>query len=86
MILLSDYINGSEERNNIRAKMTQCFDGVSVHGLPMLSIPDGEDVDYPFLNGRFKDGLAAIANSMIQRLVTPRLEIRTILITKLTML
>ena len=38
----------------------------------MLSIPDGESVDYPFLNGRFKDGLAAISNSIAQRLDTPR--------------
>ena len=67
-----DYIPGSEERNNIRAKMTECFDGINVHGLPMLSIPEGEDVDYPFLNGRFKDGLAAIVNSIIQRFPTPR--------------
>ncbi len=67
-----DFIEGSEERNQIRAKMTQCFDGISVHGLPMLSIPDGEDVDYPYLNGRFKDGLAAITNSIIERLQTPR--------------
>ena len=52
--------------------MTECFDGINVHGLPMLSIPEGEDVDYPFLNGRFKDGLAAIVNSIIQRFPTPR--------------
>ena len=38
----------------------------------MLSIPEGESVDYPFLNGRFKDGLAAISNSIAQRLDTPR--------------
>ena len=52
--------------------MRQCFEGINVHGLPMLSIPDGEGVDYPFLNGRFKDGLAAISNSIAQRLDTPR--------------
>lgn len=53
--------------------MRQCFDSVTVHGLPMLSIPDGESVDYPFLNGRFKDGLDAISNSIVQRLNTPRI-------------
>jgi len=68
-----DYIDGYEERNQIREKMRQCFEGINVHGLPMLSIPDGESVDYPFLNGRFKDGLAAISNSIVQRLDTPRL-------------
>lgn len=52
--------------------MRQCFEGINVHGLPMLSIPEGESVDYPFLNGRFKDGLAAISNSIAQRLDTPR--------------
>ena len=72
VFFFKDYIPGSEERNNIRAKMTECFDGINVHGLPMLSIPEGEDVDYPFLNGRFKDGLAAIVNSIIQRFPTPR--------------
>jgi hypothetical protein len=67
-----DYIDGSEERNQIRSKMQQCFDGISVHGLPLLSIPDGEDVDYRYLNGRFKDGLATIANSIVERLATPK--------------
>ena len=67
-----DYIPGSDKRNNIRTKINQCFDGIGVHGLPMLSIPEGEDVDYPYLSGRFKDGLAAMAASIIQRLPTPR--------------
>ena len=52
--------------------MTQCFEGINVHGLPMLSIPDGESVDYPYLSGRFKDGLTAISNTIVQRLNTPR--------------
>ena len=38
----------------------------------MLSIPEGENVDYEYLSGRFKDGLAAISNSIVQRLSTPR--------------
>ena len=54
LIFLKDYIDGYEERNQIREKMRQCFEGINVHGLPMLSIPEGESVDYPFLNGRFK--------------------------------
>ena len=53
--------------------MRQCFEGINVHGLPMLSIPEGESVDYPFLNGRFKDGIAAISNSIVQRLDSPRM-------------
>ena len=69
---LLDYIPGSEKRNDIRSKINQCFDGIGVHGLPMLSIPEGEDVDYPYLSGRFKDGLAALASSIIQRLPAPR--------------
>ena len=72
MIFL-DYIPGSGDRNAIRTKINQCFDGIGVHGLPMLSIPEGEDVDYPYLSGRFKDGLASIAGSIIQRLPTPRI-------------
>ena len=67
-----DYIPGSDKRNDIRTKINQCFDGIGVHGLPMLSIPDGEDVDYPYLSGRFKDGLASLASSIIQRLPAPR--------------
>ena len=49
-----DYIDGYEERNQIREKIRQCFEGINVHGLPMLSIPEGESVDYQWLNGRFK--------------------------------
>ena len=71
-IVILDYIPGSEKRNDIRSKINQCFDGIGVHGLPMLSIPEGEDVDYPYLSGRFKDGLAALASSIIQRLPSPR--------------
>ena len=67
-----DYIEGSEERNQIREKMKQCFQDIAVHGLPLLSVPEGEEIDYPFLNGRFKDGLAAISNSIVERLSTPR--------------
>ena len=42
-LLFLDYIDGYEERNRIRAKITQCFESINVHGLPMLSIPDGEE-------------------------------------------
>ena len=41
--------------------------------MPLISIPDGEDVDYEFLNGRFKEGLAAISNSIVKILNTPRI-------------
>ena len=68
-----DYIDGSKERNEIRQKLQQCFDGVTVHGLPSLTIPPGEGVDYPLLDGRFKDGLGKIAQSIMQRGDTPKI-------------
>ena len=71
-ILTLDYVDGYEERNLIRDKMNQCFNGIEAHGLPVLSIPPGEDVDYPYLNQRFQNGLASIANSMVTKLPTPK--------------
>ena len=68
-----DYIDGALERNKIRQQLLECFDGVSVHGLPTLTnIPPGESIDYPYLDGRFKDGLGHIANSVLERVGTPR--------------
>ena len=68
-----DYIEGSTERNEIRKKLQECFDGVTVHGLPSLTVPPGQDVDYPILDGRFKDGLGKIAQSIMQRADAPRI-------------
>ena len=46
---------------------------MSVHGLPTLTnIPPGESIDYPYLDGRFKDGLGHIASSVLERVGTPR--------------
>ena len=53
----------SQERNDIRDKMTQCFDGISVHGLPDMG--PGQEVDYPLLDERFKTGLASMANTIL---------------------
>ncbi len=69
----SDYNQESEERNQIRAKMTQCFEGISVVGLPLLTdIPSGKGVDYPYLNQRFKEGLATITEIILAKLPVPR--------------
>ena len=62
---------GSQERNEIREKMKQCFDGISVHGLPRVSIPDGEELDYPLLDERFRTGLASMANTILEKSPTP---------------
>ena len=57
----------------IRNKIVQCFDGIGVHGLPMLSLPpEADGVDYPFLSDRFKTSLVSIVESIIERLSTPR--------------
>ncbi len=73
MLFLPDFIEGSEERNQIRDKIRQCFDGVSVHGLPYLrDIPEGEGVDYPYLSERFQQGLAAISNTIVEKLPVPK--------------
>jgi hypothetical protein len=53
--------------------MVQCFDGIGFHGLPMLSLPpEAEGVDYPYLSDRFKKSLAAIIESIIEKLPIPR--------------
>ena len=56
--------------------MNQCFNGIEVHGLPVLTIPlpipIPFHVDYPYLNERFQNGLASIANSMVKNLPTPK--------------
>ena len=67
-----DYIPGYEERNEIRNKLTDCFDGISVHGLPVLNIESGQEIDYPILDERFKGGLAAIANVILEKAPVPR--------------
>ena len=69
-----DYIEGALERNKIRQQLRECFDGVSVHGLPTITnIPPGESIDYPYLDERFKNGLSLIANSVLERTGTPRI-------------
>ena len=68
----ADYIDGHEKRNQIREKMKQCFEGINVIGLPSLMIPKGKGVEYQYLNGRFRDGIAAISNTIINGLDTPR--------------
>jgi len=67
-----DYLPGAEERNEIRLKLRECFDGISVHGLPTLVIEDGQEIDYPILSERFKGGLAAMANVMLEKSLYPR--------------
>ena len=43
-----------------------------LHGLPTLIIEDGQEIDYPILSDRFKGGLAAIANVMLEKSQYPR--------------
>ena len=49
--------------------MNECFDGISVHGLPDLG--PGQ-LDYSILNERFKTGLASMANTILEKAPTPR--------------
>ena len=56
----------SPDRNVIRQKMKQCFEGVTVLGLPE-TIP----LDYYMLNERFKFGLALMANTILEKSLTP---------------
>ena len=67
-----DYIDGAEDRNLIRQKMRECFDGLSVHGLPYLTLEDGQDFGYDVLNDRFRDGLAAMANVFLDEITKPK--------------
>jgi len=55
-------------------KLSECFDGVSVRGLPSLTIPPEVDhIDYPLLDERFKEGLAKIAQAVMERAGSPRI-------------
>ena len=58
----------SPDRNDIRKKMNECFDGISVHGLPDLG--PGQ-LDYSILNERFKTGLASMAYNILEKSLTP---------------
>ena len=62
----------SRERNEIRDKINQCFDGISVHGLPDVGEHDGEELDYPLLDERFRTGLASMANTILERSPYPK--------------
>ena len=70
-----DFTEDSRTRNKIRRQLEQCFDGVTVHGLPVLTVPKGTEICYPVLdqNSRFKDGLGKIAKSIVERLSAPRI-------------
>ena len=69
-----DYIDGYEERNTIRDKLRQCFEGVDVHGLPTLTINSGDKIDYKLLEEypRFQTGLQKITNTIMQSACKPR--------------
>ena len=67
-----DYIDGAEERNEIRHKLIDCFNGVSVRGLPVLNIESGQEIDYSVLDERFKGSLAAMANTILEKAPYPR--------------
>ena len=67
----ADIGTDSRERNEIREKMKQCFDGISVHGLPDVGEHDVEGVDYPILDERFRTALASIANTILEQAPTP---------------
>ena len=70
---LSNLRAGEDEKNKIRYKMVQCFDGISAHGLPWLTLPDDVDnVDYPYLNDRYKNSLKVTADTIVEKLQTPR--------------
>ena len=58
----------SPDRNVIRQKMKQCFEGVTVLGLP--NIGPGQ-LEYSSLNERFKTGLASMANTILEKSPTP---------------
>jgi len=63
-----DYIEGYDQRNQIRNKLRKCFAGLTVHGLPkMNSAPT-----YANLDERFKQGLSKIVDTILDSTLTPR--------------
>ena len=69
-----DRNDGYEERNEIRDKLRQCFEGVDVAGLPTLTINSGDKIDYELLDDypRFQTGLQKMTNSIMQTSCKPR--------------
>lgn len=67
-----DYIEGAEERNKIRQKLITCFNGVSVHGLPVVTA-SGPHLQYQDLPTRFIDGLASMANTILDKSTEPKI-------------
>ena len=67
-----DFMEGATERNLVRQKLNECFQSVSLHGLPYLTLQDGEEFGYPVLNDRFRDGLQATANTILNSIPVPK--------------
>lgn len=55
-----------------RRKLYDRFEGISVHGLPMLSLEDGQSVDYDVLTTRFKESLGKIVSIIMDKSVEPK--------------
>ena len=64
--------SGATERNEIRRKMKECFNGVSVYGFPYLTIDENQDFDYSVLDDRFRLSLHKIASDFARNLQNPR--------------
>ena len=51
----------------------ECFEGISVHGLPQIrNLTAGQEIDYSVLDERFKNGLAKIATTILEASPFPR--------------
>ena len=62
-----------DDRNRVRRKMLQCFEGIGVHGFPRLNLPpDAHGIDYPYLDDKFRNGLQIVVNSILERVSSPR--------------
>lgn len=72
MHIENEAIPGATERNDIRRQMIQCFTTVSAHGLPYLTLQEGQEFGYEVLDDRFRDSLAAIAETILNSTLTPR--------------
>ena len=63
---------GADEFNNIRTKLMECFNGITVVGVPFIELQNGEEFGYPVLNERFRDALKNTSNKIIENLTEIR--------------
>ena len=66
--LLGDLMgyNGNDEEMETIAMLEERFEDISIVGLPMVHLQDGEDFGFPILPVRFREGLNKLTNKALE--------------------